>query len=247
MADLRQGDVIKYSRVDGSSVYGVVVTADCDLAQKKFGNQVTFLPLVSVDEFIEEIWFDQIRKREEDKLIESIRRIDINLRAEDILEMLSRSDVDGVLRRFTKTYSSAPPKDVVEKYAHLVSDNSVCRRLILHFGSGEKAQKAIRNAILGGRAEFFFLPEQTKLPGMGSMVLLRYVSSFPGELVSPSYDQILALGRVEMLYRLPPNLKYAIAQSFAYLFSRIGIEDDIEKQQALSAELASERYAVGRD
>lgn len=49
---LRQGDLIKFSNEELPPFYGIVVTADCDLDNKKHSRLVTLVPLLSVQEII---------------------------------------------------------------------------------------------------------------------------------------------------------------------------------------------------
>ena len=54
-SELRQGDIFIYrdwpSRSDWDQI-GILLTADCDIAQKKFGRFLTYLPLVSLTQYV---------------------------------------------------------------------------------------------------------------------------------------------------------------------------------------------------
>lgn len=49
---LQQGDLIKFSESEKSSFYGIVVTADCDLDNRKHSRLVTLVPLLTVEGII---------------------------------------------------------------------------------------------------------------------------------------------------------------------------------------------------
>ncbi|WP_424681282.1 hypothetical protein [Frateuria sp. YIM B11624] len=49
---LQQGDLIRFKEEDRPAYYGVVVTADCDLGNRKHSRLVTLVPLLSIEEII---------------------------------------------------------------------------------------------------------------------------------------------------------------------------------------------------
>jgi hypothetical protein len=49
---LRQGDLIKFARQDKPPSYGIVVTADCDLDNRKHSRLVTLVPLLSAEQIV---------------------------------------------------------------------------------------------------------------------------------------------------------------------------------------------------
>ena len=52
---LRQGDIIKlYS--EKNSNFGVIVNADCDLANDKIDGHVAYVPIYTFPDFIERFW-----------------------------------------------------------------------------------------------------------------------------------------------------------------------------------------------
>lgn len=50
--NLNQGDLIKFDEGNGKSLWGIVVTADCDLENRKHSRLVTLVPLLSVQQLI---------------------------------------------------------------------------------------------------------------------------------------------------------------------------------------------------
>jgi hypothetical protein len=57
---IRQGDIIVPYNIDESNEekiqFGVIVTADCDIVQKKMGNFFTYVTMVTANYYLEEIW-----------------------------------------------------------------------------------------------------------------------------------------------------------------------------------------------
>ena len=50
--NLNQGDLIRFADGEGSSTWGIVVTADCDLENRKHSRLVTLVPLLSTQQLI---------------------------------------------------------------------------------------------------------------------------------------------------------------------------------------------------
>ena len=59
---IRQGDIIR--RHDGhSEILGLILTADCDIAQKKTNDRITWLEIVGADHYLENQWAtEQLRR-----------------------------------------------------------------------------------------------------------------------------------------------------------------------------------------
>jgi hypothetical protein len=53
-AGIRQGDIIRKRKPD--LTWGVILTADCDIARRKTGNQYTWLEIISLQDYLETQW-----------------------------------------------------------------------------------------------------------------------------------------------------------------------------------------------
>src|SRR3990167_6037610 len=112
---IRQGDVIRKigPYPDDAVTWGVIVTADCDIAQKKAGERYTWLEIVSMKSYLEDSWAeDQLRRLIEkqgkattEALNGQIKRLGMNLSALEPLSLcdwLSSSSADEVMKAVTQ-------------------------------------------------------------------------------------------------------------------------------------------------
>lgn len=96
-APLRQGDVLELLTSqegdDWSAHYGVLVTADCDLAHGKSGGVVTYVPAVPVEVYAQAFIIPAEVERHADRadrvLIETLERHELSISRARILEMLA--------------------------------------------------------------------------------------------------------------------------------------------------------------
>lgn len=73
-ADLRQGDILVSRPLPGKlpSRVLVVVTADCDIAQKKFGTHLACLRIVWYSDYVRDIWSASEFEKAREKLAKQI-------------------------------------------------------------------------------------------------------------------------------------------------------------------------------
>jgi hypothetical protein len=71
--ELRQGDLLRWELRDRTiwTEYGVVVTADCDLMYNKMRNKISYVPLVSFDNYVAGIWGPDYVEKKVLKILES--------------------------------------------------------------------------------------------------------------------------------------------------------------------------------
>ncbi|WP_156340912.1 hypothetical protein [Pseudomonas sp. NBRC 111124] len=84
---IRQGDVIKkVSR--GGNVYGLVITADCDIARGKHGNHYTWIEIIPSAKYIDEKWLPSEIKKILSKQVKSVLEyVNSKLRAKGLGEL----------------------------------------------------------------------------------------------------------------------------------------------------------------
>ncbi len=71
---LRQGDLIQFNDNDPLRRFGVVVTADCDLEQRKHGQLITLVPLVTVQTVVEHYLLIEELDRQRDNIWSYLRK-----------------------------------------------------------------------------------------------------------------------------------------------------------------------------
>jgi hypothetical protein len=251
---LRQGDVLKRLDKSGAQLYGVILTADCDIAQNKSGGKITWLEIVSVRRYIEDYWSgEQLDRLSEkygrvvrDSLNAKIRKINEKLaplQQNSLAEWLKSSGADEVIRSVYGDEKSAE----IDKVKRLLTglsfsfgvDGFTPSFLQLttawnYFGIDvAKRREALANLFKssGGFQDYFLLPELPNTLGYGYVVLLRSISTlsasdvFLNEVDARINDRPDAFFR---LGRLHDGIRFAIAQKMAFLFSRIGMPSSYE-------------------
>ncbi len=264
--DLRQGDIIKGTSEAGIPLYGVILTADCDIAQNKSGGKITWLEIVSVRRYIEEYWsVEQLDKLSEkygrvvrELLNSRIRKIDaklVPLQQNSLADWLKSSEPEEIARQ---VYGG-------EKSADLDRVKRLLIGLSFSFGFNgpprpfekltaawdlfnidvTKRREAIASLFKssGGFQDYFLLPELPGIVGYGYVVLLRSISTlgmnevYVNEIDARINNSPDAFFR---LGRLHDGIRFAIAQKMAFLFSRIGMPTSYEEACEVSLNITIE-------
>lgn len=124
------------------------------------------------------------------------------------------------------------------------------RRIWAIQGTGAKEMRArLEQALDYNKAtDFHVIPEIPESGPLGYVVLLREVSSIHHDDLHPSALDLQISGSEEGFCVAGPstdNLRYAISQKMAFLFSRIGMTEDYESQCEIVTRLAiDELYSL---
>jgi hypothetical protein len=267
--EVRQGDIIR-KRNPGSGVterLGIVITADCDIAQKKAGERYTWLEIVSMSAYVEGAWAqEQLRKLSQKRaggvcahLNAQIRKQSPDLTPlthESLAHWLSTKNAEEIYRTATGKAPLADDKNFrdLRGFALTVSTDesqntfSRLKQAWTLFGTDERNQKDnVRNAFKdsGGFQDYFVLPELPQEDGLGFVVLLRSMWSIMApDLYLTEQDARIA-DRPEAFHRLGrlnDGIRYSITQKLAFLFSRIGMPKTFESSCEAAAELAVDDF-----
>ncbi|WP_027912785.1 hypothetical protein [Pseudomonas sp. URIL14HWK12:I7] len=267
--EVRQGDIIRKlnPKTGEAEKLGIVITADCDIAQKKAGERYTWLEIVPMTAYIDGPWAqEQLRKLSEKRskaiceyLNGQIRKQHSGLTAlthESLVQWLRSKTADEILASATgkaPTANDKPLRDL-QGFALTVStdeNQSAFSRLKCAwtlFGVDEKSQQEnVRNAFKdsGGFQDYFVLPELPRQSGLGFVVMLRSMWSIMAsdlyltEQDARIHDRPDAFHR---LGRLNDGIRFSITQKLAFLFSRIGMPRTFESACETAAELAVEEF-----
>ena len=267
--EIRQGDIILKlnSKTDEVETIGIVITADCDIAQRKAGERYTWLEILPMAAYIEGPWaHEQLRKLSEKRskgicehLNGQIRKLQLGLTAlthESLVEWLRSKTAEEVLVSVTgqaTTAESKPLRDLQGFALTVVDDKSQSAFSRLKaawtlFGIDEKTQQeAVRNAFKdgGGFQDYFVLPELPRQTGLGFVVMLRSMWTIVAselyltEQDARIHDQPNAFHRVG---RLNDGIRFSITQKLAFLFSRIGMPKIFESACETATELTVEEF-----
>ncbi|WP_313295060.1 hypothetical protein [Pseudomonas sp.] len=267
--EVRQGDIIRQLNPKSGLTerLGIVITADCDIAQKKNGERYTWLEIVPMAAYVEGPWAqEQLRKLSEkrskgmlDYLNAQIRKRDPSLTAlthEALVLWLRSKSAEEILASTTGKSPAAGDKQLrdLQAFALTVSSDeteSAFSRLKdawTLYGTDVKSQQdSVRNAFKdsGGFQDYFVLPELPRETGLGFVVMLRSMWSLMANDLYLTEQDARINDRPDAFHRLGrlnDGIRFSITQKLAFLFSRIGMPTTFESACETAAELTVEEY-----
>lgn len=269
-APLRQGDIIcREYRENSTEPYrtelGVIITADCDIAQDKMGPFFSYVSIISLEKYLTDVWaFEEVqrlRTRHSQAAITAIaladRRRDpeVNtLEQHDLVDWLQSSGATAIIeavclseREQKNALVSLRIVEIIEKTKD--TDCDLLQTLLECWtvqGKSEKEQRSLLAAAAEQRQmrmEYLLLPALPSVDGLGFVILLRDVRSISiGEMYRSRLDFRLRSAGVGMfrLGRFSDALRYLVSQRLAFLFSRIGMPRSFEIECESAADLVME-------
>jgi hypothetical protein len=244
---LRQGDVICSSEPDVTGwKYAFILTADCDLWNNKFGKYLTIIPVINVEEYIEEVFAKDQCRNELEKLFAKFSDIPGFSIDEDFFfsHILSASS-EFIEEKYSK-FGSVLIFSIMQKY---INEEISAVKAIEEICEVRKAKwdAKIRQSLTTMKMEHF-LNELPNAPGLGFVAMLRLPQSFSVDAVALSRDRMpenIQRFSAYKLGSLPDNIRYAVAQSFSNVYSRIGLNTSFERDREQIISMICESYAVG--
>lgn len=268
-----QGDIIHRpgSSPDEKPRWGFIITADCDIANDKAGSKLSYLEIVTVRDYLEYFWSAEALRKLRPKVLreaatlltKAAQMLDTNfdaLSCEELLTWLGDTPPAGIV--------AALQIPIKKQKLHLEALESVeltfairteektalqrLRRIWAIQGSSLKAMCGrLEQALDYNQAtDFHLIPEIPGSDPLGYVVLLREVSSILHAHVYASALDLQIDGSAEGYYIAGPstdNLRYAISQKMAFLFSRIGMSEEYEGQCEVVKQLAIDELVTIHD
>lgn len=263
---ISQGDIIHQPAIANGrpQSWGFILTADCDIAKDKAGAKLSYLKIITANEFLEHVWAGETLRKMREKLVheatalvtKAARALSSTYEEVSSKELLSwlaergRSDIVTSLalpENMLDQYSKALER-VELAYDICADGRTALQRLRSIWTTQNVADNSVRARLTQAldynkATDFHLVPS---LPGsglLGFVVLLREVSSIPHANVYSSALEHQIAGNHDGFYiagSTTDNLRYAISQKMAVLFSRIGMSDEYETQCETITELAVE-------
>ncbi|MNJ26438.1 hypothetical protein D3C77_209210 [compost metagenome] len=267
--EVRQGDIIrKLNPKNGETErLGIVITADCDIAQKKAGERYTWLEIMSMTAYVEGPWAqDQLRKLSQKRANGVCEYLNAQIRKREpgltplthgsLAQWLLTKSAEQIYKSATGKAPIADDKNLrdLRGFALTVStdeNQSAFSRLKAAwalFGTDERTQQdSVRNAFKdsGGFQDYFVLPELPRETGLGFVVMLRSMWSIMAPDLYLTEQDARINDRPDAFHRLGrlnDGIRYSITQKLAFLFSRIGMPKTFESACEAAAELAFEEF-----
>lgn len=245
---LRQGDVLRSA--SDADVFGVLVTADCDIAHGKHGNDLTLVLAYSPSRYLTTWWsrveYSRLRRqlhgriltmansafsgRGESRVIdeEGLNSLIKFLEPAELAEKLGiTTDVER--ERFLNLNARLRESD------DLFSQNKVfdaVEKLSIANDLNIKQRRAAIASILdekNGPADVFRLPSLPNLGHTALIVRLRsFISVSGADIASSTIMTASSSASFIRCARLADGVRFALIQKMAFLFSPIGMSEDYE-------------------
>ena len=267
--EIGQGDIIRKLNLKTGEVekLGVLITADCDIAQRKASERYTWLEIVPMTAYIEGPWAqEQLRKLSVkrskpicDYLNSQIRKRQPGLTPlthDSLVRWLRSKTAEEILSSVTGAKSSIDINQLrhLEGFALTVCSDekqsafSLLKAAWALFGIPETTQQEqVRNAFKdsGGFQDYFVLPELPRQTGVGFVVMLRSMSTIMAPDLYFTEQDARIYSRPDAFHRLGrlnDSIRFSITQKLAFLFSRIGMPTTFESACETAAEFTVEEF-----
>ncbi len=229
---LTQGDLVIFrDNDDPLKRAGIVVTADCDLKNRKHAHLVTLVPIVSILATMERYLLLEACESQRKQIIEfACRKLKIDISEDPLV-------IEAKIRELAKTLTEGSPETVAvdivlrQKESLSVKDYS---ELMSAIGSKAKAASSFETQLLK-KGDIVVLPSAKGLGVEGEIAWVRHIWQVPiGKIALKTSDVRYCPG--ERVARLESPYRYRLTQVMAQVFSDIGLPDsdrqfknDIEK------------------
>ncbi|WP_298091842.1 hypothetical protein [uncultured Sphingomonas sp.] len=260
--NVAQGDVIEWLPPRASApwrIFGVVVTADCDLVWKKHDGVVSYVPAMPARDFVWHSWRPTYFAKHQPKLMaEAAKRLNTwrakqgsmgELTASAVRDWLARAGVDGLLDELGATDKGQrnglrPPLEkllaVETALACETPDLPLLRRAHEATNQTSAANAAIlvrevQNVWSGLPGDVYHLPSTPEGEEGGLFLLLRHIRQLGVDEITGRPGAVRAgEAHAKRVARVRAPFRYAITQSLAKVFADIGLPDDhdIRKKDA---------------
>lgn len=222
-ARIRQGDLIKFDgAVDTLRKLAIVVTADCDLEQKKHARTLTLVPVVPATTIIENyLLLDDCEKKK--NLIEDFvfKGFSINLDQDSIVQ-------HALLREKMKATVSDPSSPLTVAAEFILHDTnrlafSAYIDLMREMNIKAKKIDSFKDQ-MRKRGDLLVLPEADALGIKGHVAWVRQLWQTSASDIALRTSEV-AMRSGERIARLDSPFRYRLTQLIAQVFSDIGLPD----------------------
>lgn len=241
----RQGDIISIYQESKLIHHGVIINADCDLANHKTDGVFAYLPIYDMKQYFEQFSMPNYIKAEINNLIAQIRTpfgLSDN-EVDDLIDWTVELGVDGVIDQYAvgselNANKTKKLRALLEQITKL-RDPAVSTSLKFQNICNEKSDpyehclKTLRSAYAEIKKSHFFIPELPNQYHLGYVIRLKRIYSISENQCStsplpPKSAEIQGLSYGVRIGRLSANVRYRIIQLFAIQFSRIGLPNEID-------------------
>lgn len=253
--EFQQGDIIKIfssSKDLLAPKYGVIINADCDIANDKTDCMFAYLPLYPFETYLEIFWIPKYLNDEREALQKSIKS-SLSLTETEFRELeswLSESiDTNEVLESLKNEYGQKKDKfwnDLRTKLTqikHLQNRKQSSLRVFSEYCAlTDKPVSYVRRQLQSARKNIgdnnFLISELVGLKEIGFVIRMARIYALRIENCFTCYSQLMvgadADVRAHRIARLTPLYRFKVSQLFAQQYSRIGLPDETMKLSDLA-------------
>jgi hypothetical protein len=244
---IRQGTIIATS-TDAERHDGFIITADCDIANDKYGRYISYLRIVDAPTYIEQYWFPDYLSRRLIRLNDRLSPTSISITHSDVPLALDKADATDMGQRMSKAVSNAMPAKQIALVLYAISNATDVAHCLACFAAEDIVAKGVRHpnlsrlvkdSLSNARSDYLFFADLPGLAGMGHVILLR-------ELLGFDRDAMTGAGgaTVRALGETSDRVRFLVGQAFAQLYARIGLEQSLEADHVAAYDLISEEYGA---
>lgn len=230
----------------------LVITADCDISQRKFGRNIAALTVVPFKTYLRTIWADQKSRRSlakaTDQVLSQINKWNSirigkqsNISQEGVIDWVRRADGSEICKTLNvPAPDSSRFTSNINSYRQAVMDmesrsgDSFARLLAFKTAlSGKPANDSLSDLLRDIRNEnlpmdVFLLPDLPQIECGAAVIQLREIVGVPWDRVCYRTVDAITDQHYLRVGRLRETFKYAVSQEFGTLYSRIGLSTEYE-------------------
>lgn len=260
--EVAQGDVIEWLPSHAKApwrVFGVVVTADCDLAWGKHEGIISYVPGLLSSDFIWQGFRGKFFTSRHAEALQSAAKLanlsrrkmgiaDSNISTSAMHDWLKRAGREGVLNELN--VADAPREkirtllDQILAYDEVLdqpnADMSLLTRAFAMTGvKGDQAALIKRIEESWGQlpGDIFHLPSLPTGDEEGMFLMLRHIRQLPASAIAGRPGDIDGgNAKVKRVARVCPPYRYSITQNLARVFADIGLPEEHDARRKSSAQ-----------
>lgn len=227
--EIQQGTIIKFDTQDDDEKIGIIVTADCDIAQNKHGRYLSYCNIITLDSYIRNYF---IQKKCQKKIVEKLKCLKLQIQ-ESLQRELSDSAFEQLLSYDKETLET------------IINNNSLIKEILVLQPFYQKTEflmedfvslcnqkkKEFENEVKNFPGDKFFLSTipDPECANEGFVVNLRRIKEITRDEISIHYfgstPSCFVLGKLNSPY------KEKLAQALGCMFSDLGLPADYEDQR----------------
>lgn len=222
-ATLKQGDLVRFRNPeDALHRVGIVVTADCDLKNKKHARLVTLAPIVTVEVVLEHcLLVEDCERKFEAIEAYALKQFGLDQSFDPDVRLASLQDRVDAADQSNEEIALFAARFVLGRTQEVRIAQH--RELMTALGFKAKGADSLIDSIRK-RGDLMILPTPKRMGIDGSIAWVRQIWQVPQSNIALRTSEVAARP-AERLARLDSPYRYRLTQLLAQMFSDIGLPD----------------------